>query len=139
MCRAEKIAQRANARGQLSRRRLPDHLHQINAQSSLVPFPSLGPSSPGCQICGEVASGQGAQNGSCSRELGQQTQKANQASLVPRSQSASQLPVLCVHSHTRAYTHTHTTRTLTRGQARILIAPCKSQSRQFQLRAWESL
>ena len=37
------------------------------------PFPFPRPLLSCCQICREIASGRGAQNGSCSWELGQQT------------------------------------------------------------------
>lgn len=61
-----------------------------------LPFPR--PLLSRCQICREIASGRGAQNGSCGWEIGQQTQKGKQATLGPQSQGASQFPAFCVHS-----------------------------------------
>ena len=114
----EKIAWRADGRGQPSWRRLRDQLQEITAESSpgSLPFPRPLPSR--CQICREIASGRGAQNGSCSWELGQQTQKGKQASLGPQIHGASQLPTLCVHS--LSHTHIHTR---TQGRTGILTAP----------------
>lgn len=56
----EKIAQRANGRGQLSWGRLPDHLHQISVQSFLrfIPLPSAPPL-PAAKSVGRLSRGRG--------------------------------------------------------------------------------
>lgn len=74
----------------------------LPAAKSAEGLPSVG--------LGGGGGGGGVQNGSCSWELGQQTQEGgNQASLGPQSQG-SQLPASYVHSltHTQRRKHTGT-------------------------------